>query len=107
MAISILMSAFTDCVIKKGNGKYILRIRSFTGEGTKLIVQCNACRRRKKDTMTFNSKEHLHARGCKDSCLVQEAWRRQTDHGIIWDSILSISTCHLKARGKFCIPFNT
>ena len=70
-------------------------------------VQCNACRGRKKDTMTFNSKEHLHATGCKDSCLVQEAWRRQTDHSIIWDSTLSISTCHLKARGKFCIPFNT
>lgn len=46
-AISILMSFFTDCVIKKGNGKYILRIRSFTGEDTKLIAQRNACRCRK------------------------------------------------------------
>lgn len=37
-AISILMSPFTNCVIKKGNGKYILRIKSFTDEDTKLIV---------------------------------------------------------------------
>lgn len=60
-AISILMSPFTDCVIKKGNGKCILRIKSFTDEDTKLIVRCIACRGRKKDH-SFNNNECPHAR---------------------------------------------
>lgn len=63
-AISILMSSFTDCVIKKGNGKYILRIRSFTDEDTKLIAQCNACRGRKKDTMTLTARSICMPGGC-------------------------------------------
>lgn len=55
-AIYILMSSFTDYVFKKGNGKYVCRTRSFTDEDTKLIVQCNACRGRKKDTMPLSAR---------------------------------------------------
>lgn len=106
-SISVLMSSFTDCVIKKGNGKYILRIRSFTDEGRKLIVWCNACRGRKKDTMTLTARSIYIPERCKDSCLVQEAWAGQTGLSIIWDATVSISTCDLKARGKICIAFNT